>query len=133
MPKVSLNFFCTYSEEAGCPLNKITKQSIYTTSSRPGFRLKLMAMTAKKNYMMTIRLLLGLISPKNTLHDDENNCGSDCVDELNSHFLGELILVIEVDHQSSLMSRLASPPLTFASHTVGCFCHAAPGPRCFTF
>ena len=103
-------------------------QSNLSNSISPGFWQELAAMTAKQ-IMMTIRLLLGLISAKN----DENKCGGDCVDELNSHFLGELILVIEVDHQSSLMSRLASSPLTFASHPVGCFCHAAPGPRCFKF
>ena len=124
MPKVS----SAHTPRRDVPQNKITKQSIYTTSSRPGFRLNLMAMTAKKNYMMTIRLLLGLISPKNTLHDDENNCGSDCVDELNSHFLGELILVVEVDNESPrmmmmMMTGLAAPPRcshTFSSHTIGC-------------
>ena len=47
--------------------------------------------------------------------------------QLNSHFLSELVLVIQVDHQSSRMLMMvtlplpASPrgsPLTSASHTI---------------
>ena len=34
--------------------------------------------------LMTGQLLLGLISPKNTLDDDENNFADDCVDEIYS-------------------------------------------------